>query len=154
MCESQQQATHPPALEAARRTLADTKRRLTPYSAALDAGADPAAVAGWITAAQNEQTAARQQLAAASDAQREILTEEQSHHTIKTLGDMADRLQAAEPEDKAPLYADFSLELEYHAHQRVVTVRSQPADICVFTCPRGDLNHTHMPVMRGELVLP
>ncbi|MFG2860691.1 hypothetical protein [Streptomyces sioyaensis] len=93
------------------------------------AGADPAVVAGWITAAQNEQTAARQQLAAASDAQREILTE--IHHMIKTLGDMADRLQATDPEDKAPLYADFRLEPEYHADQRVVTVRSQPADMCI-----------------------
>ncbi|WP_369359744.1 hypothetical protein [Streptomyces sp. cg2] len=73
---------------------------------------------------------------------------------IKTLGKMADRLQAAAPEDKAPLYADFGLELEYHANQRVVTVRSQPADMCVIACPRGDLNHTYTPVMRGELQLP
>ncbi|MFF7231320.1 hypothetical protein [Streptomyces sioyaensis] len=111
----------------------------SPARAALDAGADPAVVAGWITAAQNEQTAARQQLAAASDAQREILTEEQIH-MIKTLGDMAARLQAADPEGEAPLYADFGLELEYHADQRVVTVRPQPADMCVIACPRGDLN--------------
>ncbi|MGX1757198.1 recombinase family protein [Streptomyces lydicus] len=143
MCESQQrQPAAAPALEAARRTITETNRRIDRYRAALDAGADPAVVAGWITAAQNEQTAARQQLAAASDTQREILNEEQIHHMIKTLGDVADRLQAAEPEDKAPLYADFGLELEYHAHQRVVTVWSQPADMCVFEfeCPRGDLN--------------
>ncbi|MFB6438793.1 zinc ribbon domain-containing protein [Streptomyces sp. NPDC056411] len=91
-----------PALEAARRTITETNRRIDRYRVALDAGADPAVVAGWITATQNEQIAARQQLAAASDAQREILTEEQIHHMIKTLGNMTDRLQAADPEDKAP----------------------------------------------------
>ncbi|MEU8786198.1 hypothetical protein [Streptomyces sp. NPDC048637] len=130
----------PPALEAARRIVTETDRRIDRYRAALDAGADPAVVAGWITAAQNEQTAARQQLAAASDAQRDILTEEQVHHMIKALGGMAGRLQVADPEDIAPLYADCGLELEYHANQRVVTVRSQPADMCVSACPRGDLN--------------
>lgn len=55
-------------------------------------------------------------------------------------GDMADRLQAADPEDKAPLYADFRLEPEYHADQRVVTVRPQPADMCIIACPRGELD--------------
>ncbi|MFH8583528.1 hypothetical protein ACH4GP_03895, partial [Streptomyces celluloflavus] len=53
---------------------------------------------------------------------------------IKTLGNMADRLQAAAPENKAPLYANLSLELKHHANQRVMTLRSQPADMCILHC--------------------
>ncbi|AKA06878.1 recombinase [Streptomyces noursei ZPM] len=155
MRDSQRQESAPtPALEAARRVIADSKQRITQYRAALDAGADPTLVAGWITEAQTEQTAARQQLATASRTKQEVLTDDQIRHMIKTLGNMADRLQAADPDGKAPFYADFGLELEYHANQRVVTVRSQPADMCIIACPRGDLNHTYTPVMRGELQLP
>ncbi|WP_107502553.1 recombinase family protein [Streptomyces noursei] len=141
MRQSQKQPSLPtPGLETARRTIADARQRITRYRATLDAGADPVLVTRWITEAQAEESAARQQLTETADARREILTEEQIDHMIKTLGNMADRLQAAAPEDKAPLYADFGLELEYHANQRVVTVRSQPADMCVTACPRGDLN--------------
>ncbi|MFU9035095.1 MULTISPECIES: zinc ribbon domain-containing protein [Streptomyces] len=114
MRDAQRQQSAPaPALEAARRVVADSKQRITPYRAALDAGADPTLVAGWITEAQTEQTAARQQLATASRTKQEILTADQIHHMIKTLGNMTDRLQAAAPENKTPLYADFGLELEY-----------------------------------------
>ncbi len=60
---------------------------------------------------------------------------------IKSLGDMSDRLQAAEPARKAALYADFGIQLTYHAKTRVVTVESQPAlDMYAIECPRGDLN--------------
>ncbi|MEU9117502.1 hypothetical protein AB0D04_38675 [Streptomyces sp. NPDC048483] len=60
--------------------------------------------------------------------QEEKLAEAQIQHLIKMFGNMTDRLQAANLEDRAPLHADFGLELEHHANQRAVIVQSQPAD--------------------------
>ncbi|MEN8654596.1 recombinase family protein [Streptomyces sp. 21So2-11] len=142
------QAQQPPETEApaahqepARSTVTACERRISQYRAALDAGADPALVSTWINQAQAEQAAARQQLAAAGRATRDVLTEPQIHDMIKALGDMSDRLQAAEPERKAALYADFGIQLVYNAKTRAVTVESQPAPtMCVIACPRGDLN--------------
>ncbi|WP_420000669.1 hypothetical protein [Streptomyces boninensis] len=126
-------------IEAARRTVADCNRRIERYRAALEAGTDPALVAEWIRTAQAEQAAAQQQLATAARRKREILTEQQIHDMIKALGDMTDRLQAAEPQDKAPLYDAFGLQLTYKAKTRTVIVESQPAsDMCAIACPRGE----------------
>ncbi|MER6048122.1 hypothetical protein ABT168_11770 [Streptomyces sp. NPDC001793] len=60
---------------------------------------------------------------------------------IKALGNLTDRLLAADTGSKAPIYEEFGLELTYNAKKRVVTVESQPASsVYLRTCPRGDLN--------------
>ncbi|MBL1116421.1 hypothetical protein JK364_29095 [Streptomyces sp. 110] len=65
-----------PGLKAARRTIADCDRRLNQYHAALDAGANPATVAAWISQAEADKSAAQQQLIAANAARRTVLTDE------------------------------------------------------------------------------
>ncbi|WP_079106626.1 recombinase family protein [Streptomyces hygroscopicus] len=130
-----------PGLEAARRTITDCDRRLNQYRAALDAGANPTTVAGWISQAEADKAAAQEQLIAASAARRTVLTDEQIHGMIKDLGDLTDRLLTAPADRKAPLYQAFGLALTYNMKKRIVTVESQPASsVYVRTCPRGDLN--------------
>ncbi|WP_149181285.1 zinc ribbon domain-containing protein [Streptomyces sp. TRM49041] len=127
--------------EAARRIVADCDRRLAQYQAALDAGASPVTVAQWIRQAEADKAVAQQQLITARTAQRSVLTEEQILGMIEDLGDLTDRLLAAPPERKAPVYQAFGLGLVYNTKTQVVTVTSQPASsVYVSECPRGDLN--------------
>ncbi|MEV0038108.1 recombinase family protein [Streptomyces sp. NPDC050804] len=130
-----------PALDSARRTITDCDQRLTQYRAALDAGANPATVATWISQAEADKAAAQQQLIALTTTEHTPLTDAQIHNMIKDLGDLTDRLLAAEPDRKASLYQAFGLALTYDAKNRVVTVESQPdSSVYVRSCPRGDLN--------------
>ncbi|GGU74445.1 hypothetical protein GCM10010211_45370 [Streptomyces albospinus] len=130
-----------PDLGAARQAIAECDRRLTQYQAALDAGANPTTVADWISQAEAEKAAAQHQLATARAAQRTVLTDEQITHMIKGLGDLTDRLLAADTGSKARIYEAFGLALTYNATKRAVTVESQPASsVHARTCPRGDLN--------------
>src|SRR5262249_5953091 len=59
-------AAHDPAHQArvdqARRSLAEARRRLAQYRAALDNGADPTTVTTWITEAATDERAARAEL--------------------------------------------------------------------------------------------
>ncbi|MDW6058891.1 hypothetical protein SAZ11_13670 [Streptomyces sp. FXJ1.4098] len=130
-----------PGLDAARRAIADSDRRLTHYRAALDAGANPATVVGWISQAEADKAAAQQQLISVGAARRTVLTDEQIHDMIKDLGNLTDRLLTAPTDRKTPIYQAFGLTLSYNTKTRVVTVESQPASsVYVRSCPRGDLN--------------
>lgn len=134
-----------PALEVARRTLADCDRRIDRYRAAIDAGTNPALVTEWINKATADRNAAQRQIAAAATAaptaRPRPLTEEQIAQIIKDLGNLTDRLQQAAPERKAPLYAAFGLSLTYDHSKRAVTVESRPESVCTAcaygACPRG-----------------
>ncbi|WP_326809417.1 recombinase family protein [Streptomyces sp. NBC_01775] len=139
-----------PALEVARRTLADCDRRIDRYRAAIDAGTNPALVTEWINKATADRNAAQRQIAAVTATTAtptkipRPLTEEQIAQVIKDLGNLADRLQQAAPERKAPLYAAFGLSLTYDHSKRAVTVESRPESVCTAcaygACPRGDSN--------------
>ncbi|MFB6607868.1 hypothetical protein ACFCXR_26730 [Streptomyces noursei] len=141
----QQQATQSPdttAAAAARRTITECDRRITQYRAALDAGAaDPLLDTTWINQAQTEKASAHQDLLATTTAHPEILTTEHIQHMVSVLGAMTDRLLAAAPERKRPLYEGFGLKLVLDMRRRAVTVESQPSQTCTYgECPRGDLN--------------
>ncbi|WP_073444774.1 recombinase family protein [Streptomyces yunnanensis] len=129
------------AITAARRTITACDKRITQYRAALDAGADPRIAMEWINQTQSEKAAAQQELLAATAAEPEVLTAEQIDHMVSELGSMTDRLLAATPERKQPLYEEFGLTLIVDMQKRVVTVESQPSETCTYQeCPRGDLN--------------
>jgi site-specific DNA recombinase len=99
-------------------TIADCYARLARYQAALDAGANPRAVADWTRAVQAERAAA---LAAASltpSARR--LSEADIAGIVAALGNIADVLATAHPQDKARIYSELSLQLAYQPAQRVV----------------------------------
>ncbi|MFT9471339.1 hypothetical protein [Streptomyces sp. Mo3] len=141
------------AAETARRAVADCERRITRYRAALDAGADLQLVATWINQAQSEKTAAQQDLLATTRSQTTNLTAEQIQRMVTELGSVKDRLLAAAPERKQPLYESLGLALIFDVKKRAVIVESQPS--CTYgECPRTDTHHTYTPILRGELLLP
>jgi site-specific DNA recombinase len=132
-----------PAAAAARDAIADCDRRITQYRAALDAGTNPALVTDWINQAQSEKEAAQQRIREATTAAErpQVLSREEIQQIVRDLGDLTDRLHAAPPERKRPLYQAFGLTLTYDHGKRAVTVESRPADACAYgACPRGDLN--------------
>jgi hypothetical protein len=78
-------------------------------AAALEAGADPAVVAGWIQEVQS----------ARFDAQHSL-------EQIRELGDMVKLLSSASQERKARIYAGFGMLLTYHQARRQVQVSQAP----------------------------
>lgn len=94
--------------------LADCDARLARYQAALDAGADPKAVAEWTRQVEAERAAV---LARAASADRQgpacQLTEDDIRALISGLGDLRDVIHDAEPQMKAAIYEPLGLKVTY-----------------------------------------
>jgi len=105
--------SHAPALEQARRKIEETNTKLAGYRAALDAGADPAVVTGWIAQTQAEKTTAERTLRDAKKSEERTLTREEISTMVAALGDVATALAEAEPAEKADLYRQLDLRLTY-----------------------------------------
>jgi site-specific DNA recombinase len=110
--------------EAARRKLADCDDRLRKYRAALDNGADPVVVAGWMSEVKAERLAAEALLAASFPSKP--LSAAALRSMIANLGDMAQVLAEADPMDKADVYAGLGIEITYRPDQRMVSVTARP----------------------------
>jgi hypothetical protein len=98
--------------------IAACDRRLAQYRAALDAGADPASVAKWIT--ETEAQRARLRPLARQDGPRPSMTREEIESVVTALADMLGVLRDAEPADKADIYARLGLKLTYQPADQVV----------------------------------
>jgi hypothetical protein len=126
-------ASQPPAnaddtaVRAARTRLADCDTKLAGYRAALDAGADPVVVTGWITETQNQRRKIQQQLATPRPAPTTTMTQEQITALVLQLGDITTALADADPTDRAEVYRQLGLRLTYHPEQHKVRVQAQPA---------------------------
>jgi site-specific DNA recombinase len=99
------------ASEVDRRKLSDCDERLEEYRAALDSGADPVVVAGWIAELQGEQLVAEAELATLD---AETPSEADVRRMLQELGDMTQVLADADPEDEAEVYASLGLSITYH----------------------------------------
>ncbi|MER7457352.1 recombinase family protein [Micromonospora sp. NPDC126480] len=105
-------------------TIAECDAKLARYRAALDAGADPAVVAGWIAETQAERQRAEQhQHTPAEDRPGNIpprLNEEQIIAIVEQLGDLVNALRDAEPEHKVEVYRSLGLHLSYDPKTQTV----------------------------------
>lgn len=105
-------------------TVAECDAKLARYRAALDAGADPAVVAGWIAETQTERRQAeeRHQTATASKTSDRIthLTAEELTAIVEELGDLVTALRDADPEHKMAVYRDLGLRLTYDPDTQTV----------------------------------
>ena len=110
--------------EAARRKVEDCADRLGKYRAALDSGADPEIVAGWMAEVKAERLRAEAELAKAAPS--EPLSTEAVRAMIEQLGDMGKVLAEADPADKAEVYSALGIEIEYRPDQRILAVSSRP----------------------------
>ena len=92
--------------------------RLARYQAALDAEADPQAVAEWTRQVKNDRAAA---LARDTSQNRQPaarqLTEDDIRALITSLGDLRDVIHDAEPAMKAAIYAQLGLKITYQPGQ-------------------------------------
>jgi len=111
-----------PATAALQRRIDDCDRRLARYRAALDAGADPAVVAGWMADVQRERVQAENDLGRESTS--EHLTPDQVRALVAGVHDAVAVLAHADPADKAAIYAGLGLRLTYHPDRRVVAVEA------------------------------
>jgi len=107
-------STDDPATQRARQTIEESNAKLTRYRAALDAGADPAVVTGWIAQVQAEKTAAERDLREARESDAQQLTRDEVSSMVESLGDIASALAEAEPVEKTELYRSLQLCLTYH----------------------------------------
>jgi hypothetical protein len=113
--------------EAARRKLADCNGRLAKYRSALDSGADPVIVSGWMAEVQGERLRAEADLA--SCAERAPLSPDEIRSMLEGLDDLAGVLAEADPNDKASIYSELGVCVTYHPDQRLVVAEVLP-DAC------------------------
>jgi site-specific DNA recombinase len=139
--EDAQDHTEAPAdagSEAAKQEIADCDARLRQHRAALEAGADPEIVTGWINEIQAKRAAAEARLRQRPAARRRMAREEITN-MIKALGDLMTVLSEADPADKAEVYGQLGLTLTYDPAARRVKAEARPESIMyVGTCPRPE----------------
>jgi len=94
--------------------IANCDARLARYQAALDAGADPKAVAEWTRQVQAERAAVLARVATRDHHKpAPQLTEDDIRTLITGLGDLCDVIHDAEPPVKAAIYEQLGLKVTY-----------------------------------------
>jgi hypothetical protein len=127
-------------------TVAECDAKLARYRAALDAGADPTVVAGWIAETQTDrrQAGERHHAATAEAAHAPSrFTEQEIIAIVEALGDMVAALRQAEPEHKLEVYRSLGLRLTYLPDTHTVRVEVDLAahrwdSVCVRGSTRPD----------------
>jgi site-specific DNA recombinase len=108
--------------EAATRKLADCDERLAKYRKALDTGADPVVVAGWMSEVQGERN-----IAEARPSGR--LSVKQVRKLVASLQDVASVLATADPKVKAAIYRARN-HRQLRLGTRIVTAEARPHSAC------------------------
>jgi hypothetical protein len=123
----------------ARREIADCDAKLRQHRAALEAGADPQIVTGWMAETQAQRAIAESRLSPGP--QRSRLTREEITQRLAAIGDVTSELATADPADKASLYGQLGLSLTYHPDAGRGDVEARPLSVMyVKECLRSDTN--------------
>jgi hypothetical protein len=111
-------------------------RKLAQYRAALDEGASPATVAGWI--AETEAEKARYVVGLRQGAKAcKRMTEQEIRSIVDNLAEIAHVLADADPNDKSEIFRQLGLKLTYHPGRRIVKASIEPAQYGFFESVRG-----------------
>jgi site-specific DNA recombinase len=126
---------------AAKQTIADANAKLARHRAALEAGADPAVVASWIAQTQAERRNAEAQLREAACQAQTRMSREQIATLVDSLGSLLAALREADPADKAEVYQQLGLRLDYQPDTQIVKAQLQPSphDMCRRSVSEGGL---------------
>jgi hypothetical protein len=92
------------------RVVAECDRKIVRYREALDSGADPVLVTGWIAEVQARRAEAEAQLGEANRASGRM-SREQIRSLVETISSVRGVLARAEPADKAKVYKQLGLRL-------------------------------------------
>jgi len=103
--------------------IAELDTRLARYKATLDAGGDPAIVAGWIATTRAERAQLQNQLELRTVPTR--MTKREIRDVVDQLGDIVARLRNADPNDKAEVYHHLGLYLRFDPHQNRVRAEAR-----------------------------
>lgn len=124
-----------------RRTMADCDAKIERYRAALEAGSDPALIAGWIRETSTIRATASAALTV-SAAPPQRLNEDQIAAIVDGLGSLLGVLREADPRDKAELYSRIGLRMTYKPGAKTLKAEIVSSDLgrVLNVCPRGDLN--------------
>ncbi|MFI5066571.1 MAG: recombinase family protein [Streptosporangiales bacterium] len=119
--------------------IAECDRKLAQYRAALDAGADPATVARWITDIEAERARHQATKRAAAPRAEASMSRDEIASVVKALADLIEVVRAASPADKAQIYTGLGLRLTYQPSERLVRteVHISPAQQWQFESVRG-----------------
>ncbi|MFL6072451.1 MAG: recombinase family protein [Mycobacteriales bacterium] len=142
------------AADQARRALSECEDKLARYRAALEAGTDPALIAGWTAQVNADKAVAQARLRAATGRRR--MSAEEIGQLVQALGDIVRVLADADPGDKAEVYSRLGLRLTYKPGSQEVIAEARPGAIMYQTkCPEGVSTHnpTHPP-LANDLALP
>ena len=127
-------------IEKLRQTIAQTDEKIGRYRATLDAGGDPALIAGWISEAAAIKKAAQARLGL-TEAPPQRMTSDQLDSIADAFNDLLALLRDADPRDRAELYSRIGLRMTYQPGPETVIAEVVTPAIGVFnTCPEGDLN--------------
>jgi hypothetical protein len=111
--------------DAVKRRLADAETRLSRLRAAIEAGADPAALVESLNAAQDQRAAAQAELRVTKpDPAR--LTDAAIYAMVDSLGDVGAALNRANPDRMCKIYDSLRLEMVYDHDERAVDVAVKP----------------------------
>ncbi|WP_208641486.1 recombinase zinc beta ribbon domain-containing protein [Micromonospora arborensis] len=143
MCDAQPTDQLRPQTAAAQATIAACDAKLAQYRAALDAGADPVLVSGWITQTQAERARAEADLQTTQQTEPRRMSRTQIADLVRALGDIATVLRDADSNDKAEVYRQLGLRLTYQTEiaNGARCSGSQRAPWGYGSCPRGDTTH-------------
>ncbi|WP_337588129.1 zinc ribbon domain-containing protein [Salinispora pacifica] len=116
-----QPVAHPPATGIPAQTIiTECDAKLERYRAALDAGADPTVVTTWISQTQADRARAEAELHALASTTPHRLTRAEITALVTALGDIAAVLRDADPADKAKVYRQLGLRLNYQPETQTV----------------------------------
>ncbi|MEU4777348.1 hypothetical protein [Micromonospora sp. NPDC023633] len=130
---------HPPGHgKAAQAIITECNAKLERYRAALDAGADPTVVTGWIAQTQAERAHAEADLRANTGATPRRMSRAEITTLVTALGDITAVLRDADPADKSEVYRQLGLRLTYQPETQTVRAAVDlSAHRGVMVCVRG-----------------
>jgi hypothetical protein len=137
--------TPTPALNQAQTMIAECDAKLERYRAALEAGADPSVVTGWIAQAQADRARAHADAArygAGSQSGARRMSREEITALVNEVADAVAVLRQADPADKAEVYRQLGVRLTYRPETQTVSVQAHVGRPPWGNglCPRGELN--------------
>ena len=91
--------------------------KLARYRDALEAGADPSIVSGWIEEVKLERKAAELQLRLKRGNGR--MTGEEIRSLVEQLKGIVAKLHTADPEDRRAVYQELNVSIRYHTDSRL-----------------------------------
>jgi site-specific DNA recombinase len=130
----------PPGEDEISAKITECDRKLHQYRATLDAGADPATVACWITETEAERTRYQAIKRATPPQTAPSMSREEISSVVSALSDLLTVLRTADPADKAEIYTQLGLRLIYQPGDDPAVraeVRIVPAQHWQFESVRG-----------------